>query len=409
MKVAVIGGGFTGLAAAYSLASHGHRVTVYEAGKTLGGLAYGFKEKNWDWHLEYAYHHWFTSDRAILTLVDELHLTDKLIISRPVTASLYNEKPYQLDSPMHLLMFPGLSIVDKLRTAVLLGFLKLNPIWKPLENITAEHLLISVGGKKSYKALWEPLLIGKFSGFAPSISAAWFWARIQKRTPRLMYMEGGFHTLVTALDREIKKRGGKVVTGKTLESIPSGYDRILLTTPTPIAVRLMPALKPYCKNLLSIPHLFAQTVILETEEPLLNNVYWLNVTDRKFPFLATVAHTNFMDKRHYGGHHLTYFGNYLPQGHAFLSMTKEQLMSKFMPYIKHLSPSPTFTIVNSFMFTGPFAQPVHQLRYSQKIPPIKTPVVGVYMANMDYIVPWDRGTNYAVDLGIRAAGEMMHE
>lgn len=404
MNIAVVGGGFTGLTAAYALSRKGHRVTLFEKDATLGGLAYGFRQPNWDWHLEGSYHHWFTSDRAVLRLIQELGLQDKLIINRPVTANLYNGKPYQLDSPIHLLLFPGLSIADKFRTAALLAFLKVHPFWKPLEHITAEQLLTSIGGKNAYQTLWEPLLVGKFGDMASTVSAAWFWARIKKRTPRLMYMEGGFHTLITALQKAIEKNGGNIQTKSEITNLNAKFDNVLLTVPSPVAKKMFPKLP-----VPSIPHLWAQTLILETDTPILKDVYWLNITDRTFPFLAAVAHTNFMDKRQYGGHHITYFGNYLPEGHKYLSMNKEQLLKVFMPYIRRLRHNSKFIIHHSFLYTAPFAQPVHQLRYSQKIPAIATPVPGVYMANMDYVMPWDRGTNYAIELGTQAANIMNTE
>lgn len=404
MKIAVIGGGFTGLSAAYELGKRGHKVTVYEKEKTLGGLAYGFKQHSWDWHLEGGYHHWFTNDEAILSLIKELGLNDKLIVKRPITANYYRGKIYQFDSPMHLLSFPGLSLVNKLRTAALLAFLKVypdrigaSPFWRPLEGVTAQDFFIAFGGKEAWKILWEPLMVGKFGEFAPKVAASWLWARIKKRTPRLMYIEGGFHTVVEALEKAIKKQGGKIQTGKTLFALPKGFNRILLTIPTPVSKKLIPELP-----LPEIPHLHAQTLILETKEPILKDTYWLNVTDRSYPFLAVVAHTNFMDQKHYAGHHITYFGNYLPQGHKYLSMTKEELLKEFLPYIQKIS-NFKFQIVNSFMFIGPFAQPVHELHYSKKIPSMITPIPGVYLANMDFIVPWDRGTNYAVELGHKAA------
>ena len=40
-----MGGGFTGIAAAYTLAKAGHRVTIYEKDNQLGGLAGSFKAK----------------------------------------------------------------------------------------------------------------------------------------------------------------------------------------------------------------------------------------------------------------------------------------------------------------------------------------------------------------------------
>ena len=62
MKIAVIGAGFGGLAAAYDLVKAGNTVTLYEAESTPGGLAAGFKEPDWEWSVEKYYHHWFTSD-----------------------------------------------------------------------------------------------------------------------------------------------------------------------------------------------------------------------------------------------------------------------------------------------------------------------------------------------------------
>lgn len=428
MHIAIIGGGFTGLTAAYELSAHGHRVSVFEKEPHLGGLAYGFRAPHWAWHLEGAYHHLFTNDSHIMDLMRRIGIRDALIVKRPITATLWNGKTYQLDSPYHLLVFPGLSIIDKCRTALLLAFLKTFPFWQLLEHITAEQLLTSIGGKQAWNIIWEPLLYGKFGTYAPSVSAAWFWARIVKRTPSLCYVEGGFTTIVRALEQAIRANGGTIYTqtpvtrmtparngrvhvawGRTTQA----FDRVLLTVPTPFALSLIPLLAddPRWSGLHTIPHLFAQTLILETDAPLLNRVYWLNVTDRKAPFLAAVAHTNFMDPARYGGRHLTYFGNYLPQGHRYLTMTKEQLLEEFLPYIRKLCPSvqKLRKTMDSYMFVGPFAQPVHQQRYSRRIPPIPTPIPHVYMANMDYVVPWDRGTNYAVELGKQAAECILRE
>jgi protoporphyrinogen oxidase len=419
MKIAVVGGGFTGLTAALRLAKSGHAVTVFEREEYLGGLAYGFTDPHWQWHIEGAYHHLFTNDTAIIGLIRELGLSDSLIIKRPITASLWKGSMYQLDSPTNLLRFPGFSIVDKIRTAALLGFLKITPFWQPLESITAEQLLISIGGKDAFDTIWKPLLYGKFGTFAPKIAASWFWARIKKRTPSLCYIKGGFHTLVTTLADAVKAAGGIILTRTAIASITQSgkryaisygttrdtFDRIVITAPSPIAIKLLPKLPDsYTAPLLSIPHLFAQTLIIETKKPILDKVYWLNVTDMSYPFLAAVDHTNFMEPSHYGNRHLTYFGNYLPPGHRYLSLSKDDLLATFLPAIKKLNPSFTKKdITNLFMFVGPFAQPVHERGYSRRAPKFMTPLPHVYLANMDSIFPWDRGTNYAVELGNNVA------
>lgn len=420
MRIAVIGGGFTGLTAAYELTKLGHEVTLLEKEAELGGLAHGFTRPNWEWYLEYAYHHLFTNDGSIIGLIRELGLSESLIIRRPITAVYWSGGTYQFDTPQSLLTFPGLSLVDKARTGALLAFLKFNPFWKPLEGITARDLLTHIGGMRAWSTIWKPLMVGKFGNYASQVSASWFWARIKKRTPKLCYIRGGFHTLVTALERAITHTQGQIFTNTYVSAIAEvsrdqylvswegtkkTFNRVLLTVPTPIAFKICPLIRnTSTQRLLSIPHLHAQTLILETKAPILKNVYWLNVADTSFPFLAVVAHTNFMDKKNYGGNHITYFGNYLPMGHKYLSMTKVQLLKVFMPYIKRLNPSMNYELItNNYLFVGPYAQPVHERNYSQRAPMLKTPASGMYLANLDSIYPWDRGTNYAVELGLKAA------
>jgi protoporphyrinogen oxidase len=90
MKIAIIGAGFTGLSAAYQLSKKGHDVTVFERDAQPGGLAIGFKEKNWDWTFERHYHHWFTNDKFVLGLAKEIG--HKVLIKRPKASVYVNEK-----------------------------------------------------------------------------------------------------------------------------------------------------------------------------------------------------------------------------------------------------------------------------------------------------------------------------
>ena len=73
---------------------------------------------------------------------------------------------------------------------IVIGFLRFDPFWKPLERYKSSDILPKLMGKKSFAMIWEPLFINKFGNFADNISFAWFWARIKKRTPSLAYPEG---------------------------------------------------------------------------------------------------------------------------------------------------------------------------------------------------------------------------
>ncbi len=425
MRIAIIGGGMTGLTAAYKCSQSGHRVTVYEQAPVLGGLAHGFRLPHWKWSLEYAYHHYFTNDDAIISLMEALGMHDDMLVLNPTTSTYTQGSMYQLDSPASLLSFQPLSPTSRIRTGLLLAACNLNPFWQPLESLTATELFPTLGGNQAWNVLWEPLLSGKFGPHAQEISAAWLWARVKKRTPRLGYIRGGFQALIERLADACRDHGTVIHTSTpvsrvtqtsssftvTVEGKTKQFDRVLLTVPTPIAARIAPDLpEDYIAPLTSIDHLHAQVLILTTPVPILpDDIYWLNINDRSFPFLAAVSHTNFISPAFYGGDHITYFGNYLPLDHPYLSYSKQKLLKTFEPFIRKISRGAQLKIQDSFLFTGPFAQPVHTRLYSRRSPALQTPIPYLYLANMDSIYPWDRGTNYAVELGDKAAARMMEE
>ena len=185
MRIGIIGAGFTGLSAAHNLLKNGHSVSIFEKDEGPGGLALGYQERDWNWSLEKHYHHWFTNDKAVLNLAKEIN--HKVIIKRPKTSVYVKGDIFQLDSPLAVLKFPYLSILERIRMGIVLAFLRYNPIWRPLEKINTKSFLQKTMGRRVYETIWEPQLINKFGGMEENISLAWFWARIRKRTAKLAY------------------------------------------------------------------------------------------------------------------------------------------------------------------------------------------------------------------------------
>jgi protoporphyrinogen oxidase len=418
MKIGIIGAGFTGLTAGLRLTKKGHDVVILEAGKRVGGLAGGFKEKGWNWELDYHYHHWFSSDSNIKKLAKEVK--HDIFFKRPKTSTLYKGGIFQLDSPLSLLRFPHLSLFDRLRTGLVLAYLRYYPDWKPLEKMTSKQFLTLSMGKKSWEVLWEPLFKNKFGKFAEAIPASWFWARIKKRTPSLGYPVGGFQEFADSIGSQVKKHGGEITCDVVVEKIirserkisivTSGkifsFDKVICTLPTPVFTSIAKELpQSYKKNLKSLVGIGAATLVASLNEGFFDDgTYWLNINENNFPFLALVEHTNLVDKKHYKNEHLLYVANYLPEEHKYFSMSAKQLMDKFFPYLKRINPKfKKSTIKKSWVFKTPFAQPIFPLNYSKHIPPFKTPVEGLYLANMQQIFPWDRGTEFAVDIGNKVA------
>ncbi|MDP3955530.1 MAG: NAD(P)/FAD-dependent oxidoreductase [bacterium] len=403
MKIAVIGAGLTGLAAAHRLLQKGHQVSLFEKENFAGGLASGFKEPGWDWSLEYFYHHLFTSDKSIQELLKELGLFEKLFFVKPKTSSFFNNEISRFDSPLSLLTFPYLSFLEKTRAGLITFYLKTMARWQTFENTTAYEWLRKYYGQKAFEILWEPLLKSKFGEFAEKVSMAWFWARIKKRSMKLGYLEGGFQVLIDKLVDRIKDGGGKIYLKHGVSNIndlnlPAGkaghlnkYDRVIDTRP-----------------LKSLPMLGAINLILVLKEPFLKDkTYWLNITQKGFPFVAVVEHTNFIEKKHYGGDHLLYVGGYYPQNHRYFKLSKEEILQEFLPFLQKINPKfKPSTINNQQLTISLSAQPVMFAGYQKIIPSRQTSIPNVLLANIQQVYPWDRQTNYAIELGEKIAHEI---
>ncbi len=123
--------------------------------------------------------------------------------------------------------------------------------------------------------------------------------------------------------------------------------------------------------------------------------------------LALVEHTNFVSAEHFGGDHILYAGDYLEVGHEYFSLNDEELLERFLPAFKRIDPAFDRDWVKKiWVYKTHYAQPVPLLNHSKNIPAIQTPIEGLYFASMSQVYPWDRGTNFAVEIGRRAAQMM---
>lgn len=387
-KVAVIGAGFTGISAGYYLIKKGYQVTIFEKEKTPGGLAMGFKNDSWSWPIEKHYHHLFVSDTEIINFAKEVGV--KINFYKSKTSIFSRGSFYPLDSPASILKFPYLDIVSKIKMGISLGYLKLAPNWKNLEKITAKNYILKSMGTKPWRIIWQPLLEGKFGKYAETIPASWFWARIKKRSVYLGYPEGGFENFVKKATLAFEKMGGKIIYGQGVTpSSPelSGFNNIISTIPAG-----------------KLAYLGAINLILRFNKPFLpDKVYWLNIGGLDFSFLSVVEHTNLFPKENYGGEHIVYVGKYLPPNHKYFSMTKEEILDEYHKDLVKLNPNYKSALIGSDVFKAPYAQPIFPRNYSETIDPIKTNDEKVYRATMEQVYPWDRGTNYAVEMGKNVA------
>lgn len=428
-QIAIIGAGAAGMAAAWDLARAGQAVTIYEAGERVGGLAAGFKDEHWEWTLEKFYHHWFETDHHILGLIREIGHGDKIIFPRPKTSYWIDGKIYRSEISPSALLLP-VSFASKIRFGATGAFLKLSPISTGLylERFTAHEWMTYFMGAEAYNKFFRPLLIGKFGEEYDKVNMAWMWARIKARSLRLGGFVGGFQNFLDLLAKTLQAMGVTIHLKAPAEHIDlvnmqptltvkgqtQTFDTIISTTSPQAMLKLTPALQNthYGDMLADLKSIGGLCVVLALRQHLLTDgTYWLNLpastpdkTRNEFPFLALVEHTNYMDKAHYGGDHIIYCGDYVPPDHEYFTLSEAALVARFLPALKKVNPAFDESWVRKWwVWRAPYAQPVPYVYHTERIPDLQTPLPGVMFASMSQVYPWDRGTNFAVEMGRRVA------
>lgn len=425
--IAIIGGGYAGLSAALQLTSQGHRVTLYERSSRPGGLVGSFSVGGTP--LERFYHHFFTSDRYLINLATEMGLGNKVTWFLPKTASYYQGKIYSFKTARDLLRFSPLPLVERLRMGLLVLDSAWRPSWEGLDELTAKDWIISRVGTVAYRVLWEPLLVSKFGAEAETVSAAWLWSKLklrgssrnQRGQETLGYFRpGGFAQLTEAVTQQIERRGGRFVVNSEVSALtpskndgwsvvvkgkkPERYDAVIFTAAPPILSALLPATNPkYHLQLENVGYQANICAVMVMKRPL-SDVYWLNVLDKTFPFVAVVEHTNLLPKADYGDKTVVYLSRYLSPTEPLWQASDDVVKRTYLDALKKIFSNFDEQMIEQFVVSrARYTQPITPVHYRQTMLGSTTPYPGLYLASMSQVYPQDRGTNYAIKIGQEVA------
>lgn len=427
--VVIIGGGFTGLSAAYDLARAGHKVVILEKENAVGGLASGFTVG--EFTLERFYHHWFTNDLHVMDLIRDIGRESEVVYRPTRTGMYYANTIFRLSTPLDLLKFKALSFTNRIRLGLLALRARRIKDWRAIEHLTAREWLIQMGGEEVFRVVWEPLLVGKFGPHADKVGAVWFWKKLVLRGGSrdkegrevLAYYKGGFSELAEALAAELRAMGVdiRLGTGATGLEVKDGRiaavrteqgripaSAVLATQALPLIADLVEphAAPDYVGSLRRIDYLANICLVLEMDRSL-SDTYWLNVNDPSFPFVGVIEHTNFEPPENYGGRHITFLSKYLPETDALYRMDDQAVLDFAVPHLKRMFPDfRREWITNHHVWRARFSQQIAGPGYSKLIPAEDTPFDNLFITSMAQIYPEDRGTNYAIREGRRVAGKI---
>jgi protoporphyrinogen oxidase len=426
-SLVVVGGGITGLAAAYLAARAGVRVTVLEASDTVGGLLNTFEVGGN--RLEYFYHHAFTHDVELLWLLHELSLEDRMQF-RSGTMGVYRAgHTYPFNSPTDLLRFKPMGLGDKARFAFTSLYLAHMAKWQDYEGVSALDWFYRHAGRRTTESLWEPLLRVKFGPYAGQTPLAWMIGRLRQRVnsrragrEKLGYLQGSLHVLLAALLRALEQKGVRVQTGaqvtgvtvrngelKLLQTVAGSFvaDAFLFTIPTTHLAELMqPVSESYAAQLRAIEYFGAVCTVLELNQPL-SSIYWLNIADPGLPFGGIIEHTNLVPAQEYSGRNLVYLSRYFAASDELAQMTPDAIQRLMLEGLKKVYPNFSETsLLKVHVFSSRAAAVVCDLNFSKKVPACSAPFKRMYLAAMPHIYPDERSCNNSVRVAAEACRVM---
>lgn len=369
-----------------------------------------------------------------MTLVAELGLSEHVTLEPSLTGVYFNGATLRLSSPLDLLRFSALPLVDRFRLALLSLRARRVKDWQALESLTAAEWLRQIGGETVYRTLWQPLLRGKFGHHADQISAVWIWNKLKLRggsrgksgAENLAYVRGSFARIAEAMVADIHAHGGEVRTNcpvaRLTQTGQGGWqvdgptcdlraEAVIATQAPQLLARLIDhwATPEALQSLTRIPYLANLCLVLELDRSL-GSTYWLNVTDPEFPFVGVIEHTNFQSTEQYGGRHIVYLSRYLPQDDPLLALDDAAVLDFAVPHLRRMFPAfDRAWVQDHHVWRADWAQPLIARHHSALIPPEDGPAPGLYLCSMAQIYPEDRGTNYAVRAGRRLAARLIAE
>lgn len=425
--VAVIGAGPMGLAVAYELAKAGNRVSIFEADDRIGGMSAAFDFAGT--RIERYYHFVCGPDQALFAYLKELGLESRLKWTATRMGFYFNGRMHDWGNPVALLMFPGLSLVQKVRYGLQVLRAKGVSDWRELDRISSTAWLKSGIGEAAFEVLWKPLFHYKFYEYQDSLSAAWLGTRIKRVAlsrksifeERMGYLEGGSEVLLEVLAQRIRAKGGEIVLNARVEQVEidqtatgsritgvrvlgesRAFDAVVSTIPLPYLSRMLPGLPAdEAAKIAAIRNVGVVCVMLKLKQPFTGN-FWLNINDSRIeiPGLIEYSNLNPLD----GKSSIIYAPYYMPQTHPKYVREPQQFIDETIRYMQLIRPDFSASeVVGSAAHRYEFAQTVCTPDFFAALPPMQSKVKGLFMADTSHYYPEDRSICESMALGAKLA------
>lgn len=422
-NVAVIGAGPMGLTVAYELLKQGHKVKIFERDDRIGGMSAAFDFAGT--RIERYYHFVCGPDQVLFDYLKELKQEHLLKWVSTKMGFYFNGKLHDWGHPFALLKFPGLSLLQKFRYGLQVMKVKGVSDWRALDKVSSTQWLKEGIGDAAYDVLWKPLFHFKFYEFQDSLSAAWLGTRIKRVAlsrkslfeERMGYLEGGSEVLLDVVAARIREMGGEIVLNAAVEEVAiegscihgvrvggelERFDQVVSTIPLPYLTRMLPGLPAdEAAKVAAIRNVGVVCVLLKLRKPFSHN-FWMNINDPRIeiPGLIEYSNLNPLD----GQSSIVYAPYYMPQTHPKYGRDPQAFIDETIAYMKLIQPGfSEADVLASSAHRYEFAQTVCTPDFFAKLPPMRSAVKGLFMADTSHYYPEDRSICESMALGAKLA------
>jgi protoporphyrinogen oxidase len=435
---AVVGGGALGLSLAMRLAQKGIKVTLVEAAPTLGGLASPWTlidDDNgppirWDRF----YHVTLLSDLCLRGLLDELGLESQMRWVETKTGFFTGGKLHSMSNTLEFLKFPPLKFIEKLRLGGTIFYASKLKDWKKLERVPVGDWLKKHSGRGVFEKIWLPLLRAKLGETYRETSAAFIWAHINRmysarrsglKKEMFGYLPGGYENLLGRMAERLRELGVEIRTSSPVKQVlrdgdglevefatgdRQRYSQVLFTTPSPGIAKVCPQLSADERRLFEgVKYLGVVCASVLLKSPI-SPYYVTNITDTWVPLTAVIEMTTIVDRDEFGGRSLVYLPKYVAAEDPLFEMTDEAFKEQCLSTLEKMYPHFSRDQVDAFRIArARQVMALPTIRYSEKLPPMRTSVPGIWGINSAHILKGNLNVNETIQVAEAAVEGVLAE
>ncbi|MBL8692537.1 MAG: FAD-dependent oxidoreductase [Planctomycetes bacterium] len=425
LRVAVLGGGISGLASAWHLSRAGHRVVLFEASSELGGLASAFDHDGLA--VERFYHCLMPTDDALLALLRDVGIEREVIWRQVAMGFMVGGRVFPMNTALDLLRFEPLPFLDRLRMGLMALRARAQGPKPELDEITVVEWIRQTAGERLYRRLWKPLLEAKLGDSHAGIPALWLASRIHREKSSQKevkgFVPGGYRAIAAAIERGLRSMGavirlrtevkrielsGEKVDVTFQDGACEAFDRAVVTTPLVTLHQMAPTLPLGAVRDVQLDYQGVVNGVILTKRPL-SRFYWMPIVESGAVCQGVVEMTNLVPAARSNGVYVNYFVNYTHRSSELYSRSDGELLDLYEADMRRLFPHAAGGVVGRYLFRTPFVEPIWTLRYGRQRPPVN-PIPGrVYLACTAQVYPKINAWNSCCEVAAEMAETFARE